>query len=124
MKEAAWMLAACALSWLAVAGAAGARVNPEVMYGMLAPLVVGCVSWIVTARTYASSPGRLTGVLVKGLAIKAGFYGVYLIVGLRLLALRPIPFVVSFTSYFIILHLMEALFMRRMFSRAEADVTC
>jgi hypothetical protein len=118
------MIAASVLSWLIVAGVAGARVNPEVLYGMLGPLAVGSVSWIVTERTYASGPGRLTGVLVTGMAIKAVFYGAYVIVMLRVLALRPLPFVVSFTGYFIVLHLMEAIFMRRMFARAEANAEC
>jgi hypothetical protein len=118
------MVAASVLSWLIVAGVAGARANPEVLYGMLGPLAVGSVSWIVTERTHASRPERLTGVLVTGMAIKAVFYGAYVIVMLRVLALRPIPFVASFTSYFIVLHLMEALFMRRMFARAEANAEC
>ena len=118
------MVGASVLSWFVVAGVAGDRANPEVLYGMLGPLAVGSVSWIVTERTYASSPQGLTGVLVTGMAIKAVFYGVYVIVMLRVLSLRPIPFVASFTSYFIVLHLMEALFMRRMFARAEANAEC
>jgi hypothetical protein len=43
------------------------------------------------------------------------FFGAYVVVMLRVLALRPGPFVASFTSYFIALHMMEALFMRRLF---------
>jgi hypothetical protein len=31
--------------------------------------------------------------------------------------LRPVPFVVSFTSYFIGLYLMEALYLKRLFSK-------
>ena len=37
------------------------------------------------------------------------------VVMLRVLDLRPVPFVVSFTGYFIALHTMEALFLRRLF---------
>ena len=39
---------------------------------------------------------------------------------LRVLGVRPVPFVLSFTIYFIALHMTEALFMRRLFLRAEA----
>jgi hypothetical protein len=114
-----WMVAASVLSWLVIAGTAGARVNPEVLYGMLGPLAVASVSWVVTERTYVSSPERLTGVLVQGLAVKAVFFGVYVAGMLRVISVRPVPFVISFTSYFIALHLMEALFMRRLFENAN-----
>ena len=110
-----WMIAASVLSWLIVAGLAGARANPEVFYGMLGPLAVASVSWMVTERTYTSGPHRLLGVMIKGLAVKAVFFGAYVAGMLRVVGLRPVPFVVSFTSYFIALHVMEALFMRRLF---------
>lgn len=119
MKLLGWMVAASILSWLVAAGAAGARANPEVLYGMLGPLVAAGASWIVTERTYASSPARLTGVLVTAMVIKAVFFGVYVVIMLRVLAVRPVPFVLSFTSYFIALYAMEALFMRRLFANAS-----
>jgi hypothetical protein len=124
MRLLAWMIAASVLSWLIVAGMAGARANPEALYGMLGPLAVASVSWIVTERTYTSSPERLTGVMVTGLGIKAVVFGAYVVTMVRLVGLRPIPFVASFTGYFIALHLMEALFMRRMFARAGTNASC
>jgi len=45
---------------------------------------------------------------------------VYVAGMLRVLGVRPVPFVLSFTIYFIALHMTEALFMRRLFLRAEA----
>ena len=120
MRQVAWMAAAATLLWLAIEATMGAGVNPEVLYGMSGPLVVACLSWVATERTYTASPERLTGILLKGLAIKAIFFGVYVTVMLRLLEMRPVPFMLSFTAYFIVLHVMEALFMRRLFMRAEA----
>jgi hypothetical protein len=114
-----WMIATSILSWLVVAGTAGMRANPEALYGMLGPLAVASVSWAVTERTYRSRPERLTGVMVKGLAIKAVFFGAYVVVMLRVMTLRPVPFVLSFTGYFIGLYAMEALFMRRLFADAN-----
>jgi len=110
------MIATSALSWLVLAGTAGARVNPEALYGMLGPLAVASVSWTMTERTYRSAPEKLTGVLVEGLLIKALFFGLYVVVMLRVIELRPVPFVLCFTGYFIGLYVMEALFMRRLFS--------
>ena len=114
MKPVAWMVGASLVSWLIVSSVARGA-NPEVLCGMLAPLVVAAVSWIVTERTYRSRPERLTGVMVQGLAIKAVFFGAYVVGMLRGAGLRPVPFVVSFTSYFIALHVTEAVFMRRLF---------
>jgi hypothetical protein len=47
--------------------------------------------------------------------VKAVFFGAYVAGMLRLIGLRPVPFVVSFTSYFIALHVTEAVFLRRLF---------
>ena len=120
MKQVAWMGAAALVSWLLVATIAGSDANPEVLYGMVGPLVVAAASWLATERTFTASPERLTGVMVKGLALKAVFFGAYVAGMLRLLDVRPVPFVLSFTGYFIALHTMEALFMRRLFARAAA----
>jgi len=115
MTPVAWMVGASIVSWLIVSRVAGPDANPEVLYGMLAPLVVAVVSWIVIERTYRSNPERLTRVMVEGLAVKAVFFGAYVAGMLRVLGLRPVPFVVSFTSYFIALHVTEAVFLRRLF---------
>ena len=115
MTPVAWMAGASIVSWLIASRAAGPDANPEVLYGMLAPLVVAVVSWIVIERTYRSNPERLMHVMVEGLAVKAVFFGAYVAGMLRLIGLRPVPFVVSFTSYFIALHVTEAVFLRRLF---------
>jgi len=119
MKGFWWMIAATVLSWVAVAGVTDGRANPEVLYGMVGPLAVAAVSWIITKRTYTAAPERLMGVLITGMAIKAVFFGAYVVIMLRILALRPGPFIASFASYFIALHMMEALFMRRLFANAN-----
>ena len=45
-----WMIATSVLSWVIVAGVAGGRANPEVLYGMAGPLAAAAGSWIVTKR--------------------------------------------------------------------------
>ena len=115
MTPVAWMAGASVVSWLVASRAAGPEANPEVLYGMLAPLVVAVVSWIVIERTYRSNPERVMRVMVEGFALKAVFLGAYVAGMLRLIGLRPVPFVVSFTSYFIALYVTEAVFLRRLF---------
>jgi len=114
MKPLLWMVAAGLLSWLAVSAVGGARVNPEALFGMLGPLASACVTALLTERTYRRAPQRLTGVMVRALGGKVVFFGVYVVIMLRVLALRPVPFAISFTAWFVALYGMEALFLRRL----------
>jgi hypothetical protein len=116
MKPLWWMIGASTVSWLAVTAATRASIHPEVLLGMAAPLAAVGLTWIVTERTHAAAPERVTGVMVIALAVKMVFFGAYVAVMLRVLELRPLPFVASFTGYFIALYLMEALFLRRLFA--------
>jgi len=86
------------------------------LYGSLAPLLVVIVSWRVMKRAYLANPAGLMPVLIAGMAAKLVFFGLYAAVMLRVLHLQPVPFVASFTSCFIVLHNVEALFMRRLFT--------
>ena len=113
IKPAAWMAGVSLAGWL-TASAAG-PVNPEAFFGMLGPLVSAIATWIVAFRTYAAAPERLTGVMVIGFGVKVLFFGAYLVAMLRGLGLRPIAFVVSFAAFFIALHVIEALFLKRLF---------
>lgn len=115
MTPVAWMAGASMVSWLVASRVMGDEANPEVLYGMLAPLLVVVVSWVVVERTYRANPERLMRVMVEGLALKALFFGAYVVGMLRLVEVRPVPFVVSFTSYFIALHVTEAVLLRRLF---------
>jgi hypothetical protein len=44
------------------------------------------------------------------------YFGAYVALMLRIMRVDSIPFVASFTGYFIGLYLMEALFLKRLFS--------
>lgn len=112
------MAAACAVAWLAAVAALGTRTGVEVLGGILGPLAVACGSWVLTERTWRRRPERLTSLLMTAFAGKMVFYGAYVAVMLKVLALRPVPFVVSFTGAFIVLHLMEALGLRNLFADA------
>ena len=114
MREVAWMAGAAVGSWLVVTAIGGDRINPETLFGMAGPLVAVCASWIATERTHRSAPERVLAVMIVWFARKLVFFGVYVTVMLKLLSLRPVPFVVAFVSYFIALYAMQALFLRRL----------
>jgi hypothetical protein len=88
----------------------------DVFYGLLAPLMVVLVSWLVVKRAYRANPAGLMGVLLAGMAIKLMFFAAYALFMLRVLHVQPIPFVASFTASFVVLHNIEALFMKRLFT--------
>ena len=116
MKAAGWMIAASVASALAAAAIAGRQTVAEVVLGMLAPLVAVGVSWVLTERTYRRDPERLTPLMIGAFGVKILFFGAYAAVMLTVVGLRPLPFVASFSSYFIALYLIEALLMRRLFA--------
>lgn len=117
MKELAWLVGASVGSWLVVAAAGGSRINPEAFYGMLAPLVGACGSWAAVSRTQRTAPERVVAVMSAGFAVKLVLFGTYIGVVLRVMGLRPIPFVTAFVSYFIALYAMQAFFLRRLMPR-------
>ena len=114
MKPAAWMTGAALMSWLALTVTSEGRGDPEILLGMAGPLVSAVGSWVAYERAHRSAPGRLTNVMIAALAVKMVFFGGYVGVMLRGLDVRPVPFVVSFAAYFIALHAMEAMFLRRL----------
>ena len=115
MRPLVVMIGGSVVSWLGVTAAGGAGLNPELAFGMAAPLAGAAVSWRVVERTHASAPERVMQVLIAGFAAKALFYAGC--VGLlAALGWRPRPFVISFTIYFVALHVIEALYLRQLFS--------
>ena len=114
MKPAALMAGASLMSWLVLTLTSQGRGDPEVLLGMTGPLASAVASWVAYERAHRSAPGRLTTVMIGALALKMVFFGGYVSVMLRGLDLRPVPFVVSFAAYFIALHAMEAIFLRRL----------
>jgi hypothetical protein len=109
------MFVAGVAPWLATLAIVGMRTGVAVLLGMLGPLVVAVGTWVLTERTYKRDPGRVTALMVGAFGGKMVFFGAYVAVMLRLFAVRPVPFVASFTSYFIALYLIEALYLRRLF---------
>jgi hypothetical protein len=116
MKAAGWMIAGGLGSALLVAFGSGWAAGVEVLLGMLAPLAAVSVSWVLTERAYRRDPAGLMPLMMSAFAAKVVFFGGYVALMLKVVGLRPVPFVVSFTSYFIALYLIEALLMRRLFA--------
>ena len=120
MRPLWWMAGSSMVSWLAIAAIPGLDSDRDVLFGMLAPLAGAAATWVLVARTYTSEPGLLTGRMVAAFAAKVLFFGVYVTLMLKAVSVQALPFVISFTSYFIGLHLFEALCLQRLFARGAA----
>ncbi len=105
---------------LIAASAAAALIAPqaaaEILFGPVAPLVVAVGSWRLMERAYRRSPEQLARLMVRAFLGKLVFFGIYVIVAVGVLSLDPAWFVGSFAVSFIVLHLTEALQLRRLFA--------
>src|SRR5919109_1444397 len=110
MKSVVWMIVACVMS----AAVVSARFGREVWLGMLAPLAVVAASWLVMERVYRFRPQQLNSVMMAAFATKLVFFGVYVAIAIGVFGVRPIPFVLSLTIYFVALHLIEAILLKRL----------
>jgi len=115
MRLVVWMVAASVASCLIAAALVDARMRAELLWGMAGPLAAAALSWVMAERTWRQRPQALTAVMITGFAAKLLFFGVYVAVLIRVAALKPAPFVASFTAYFVGLLFIEALHLRRLF---------
>jgi uncharacterized protein YybS (DUF2232 family) len=90
----------------------------EILLGMLSPLLLAMGTRILVDRTYRKAPQKLTSLMTQAFMGKMLLYGVYVSVIVGFYSFQVLPFAVSFTVYFIGLHLTEALYFQALF-RAE-----
>lgn len=108
------MVIGCVMTAGALALVLGAPAGRDVVLGMLGPLVATAVSWLAVTRTHRRDPGAVMGVMLRAFAVKMVFFGAYVGVMLKVVQVNPVPFVVSFTGYFVTLYAVQALLMQRL----------
>jgi hypothetical protein len=113
-KPVAWMVGASGVFFLGLVAATGSSLMPELILGMAGPLASAVLTWQVLERTHVSAPERLTGVMMTAFGAKVLLFALYVVVLLGVLELRPKPFMLSFTGYYVGLHVVEAMFLRRL----------
>jgi hypothetical protein len=117
-----WMAGGSAVCCLMALGVLGRGAGAEVLFGMIGPVIVAIVTFVAAERTWRRNPERLTALMATAFAAKMVFFAAYVAVMLKVLNLQPIPFVVSFASCFIALHLIEGLGLRRLFAGGPDEV--
>jgi hypothetical protein len=118
MSLVAWMAAASVVSWAVVAALVEPAARAATFSGMVGPLAVAAASWVLAERTWRRNPEELTRLMIGAFGGKMVFFGAYVAVMLEAVSLPPVPFVVSFAAYFIALHFVEALSLKRLFDGA------
>ena len=92
-----------------------------VLLGMAGPLAVTVGSWLWIARTHARGPERVAGLMIKQFAGKMIVFGAYIAACVAALSGGAVTaFVASFTAHYIVLHVIEALCLRRLFAAGPA----
>jgi hypothetical protein len=109
------MAGASVTTWALAATLLGPTARVETLLGMAGPLMAAIASWVLAERTYRRRPQALTATMISAFALKVIFFGLYVAVMIRVLALRPGPFVLSLAGYLAGLYVMEALYLRRLF---------
>ncbi len=118
MKIQRYVISSCIGSW-ALISLMFPQVAVEIILGMLSPLLLEIGTLILVDRTYRKAPQKLTSLMTRAFMGKMLFYGVYVSIIVGFYSFQVLPFAVSFTVYFIGLHLTEALYFQAMF-RAES----
>jgi hypothetical protein len=114
MKLFWWMLSGSVLSATVLSVPIAADIRLEIWLGMLGPLASALVSWITMERQFLRRPAGMTSLMIKGFVAKMVFFAGYVTVLLSIGSVQPIPFVISFTAYFILLHAAEAIGLHRL----------
>jgi hypothetical protein len=117
MKLSGVLVAVCVTS----CGLIATLVTPDAVaaafMGMLAPLIVGIATIVMVERTTRNEPRALTSRMTIAFLAKMLFYAAYVSVVLALVTTTPIPFMVSFTVYFVALQFTEAVHFKTLFTR-------
>ncbi len=111
-----WMAAASVVCWLVLLAVVGLQNAVAALVGAAGPLLGALGTWRIVERTHVRAPERTSGVMIKLFAAKMLLFGAYVVAVVLLLPDWTTVFVVSFTSQYILLHVMEAVFLRRLFS--------
>ena len=114
------MLAGSALSAFGIVAFLGDEATPDlrlaVWLGMVGPLVATLCAMVAMNRAYQRDPAGLTGVMIKAFVAKMVFFGGYVALLVKSGWVRPVPFAISLVCYFLVLHMIEAIRLRRLFA--------
>ena len=84
----------------------------EIFLGMVLPWLISLISISITHSIYSINPEKLIKNMTKALLIKMLSYGLLFVLIFTFISFNPLPFIISFTGYFLALHIIEAFTLR------------
>jgi hypothetical protein len=117
------MVAASLVCWGTLTLVMGPEHRTAVLSGSAGPLVAALGTWIVVERLHRHRPAQVSSAMIKLFAAKMLFFGAYVAAAVMLLPRATRAFVVSFTSQYIMLHFIEAVFLRRLFAGSDGPAS-
>ena len=94
-------------------GLAGADVG-AVWLGIAGPAVMAGLSWALTTRTWTRERSALLPLMLRAFAVKVAVVVTYVVVMVRVVDARPVPFLLSLSGTYLVTHLAEAYCLRRL----------
>ena len=108
---------------LGIAGLIGGTIYTqylsEIFLGMVSPLLVTIFSIFWIDKVFKTDKEKLTATMAKSFFIKMVLFALYFIIILSFYAFEPIPFVLSFTGFFILFYIIEAVFLQKLFQTGK-----
>ncbi len=108
---------------LGISGLVGGAFFPnyfiEIFIGMIAPLTVTIFSIIWIKKVFKADPEKTTATMTRSFFIKMVLFALYFIIILSFYTFEPNPFIISFTGFFILFYIIEAVFLQKLFQTGK-----
>ena len=85
----------------------------EILLGILGPILVGVGTVFFIGKHSNEGDIYFKRMLIRGLAFKFIFYGLFILIIFTLYSFNPIPFMCSFAFSFVGLHMTEAIILNK-----------
>ena len=85
----------------------------ELFLGWILPVLAGTVTMYFIGSAVQKDSFLVTKTLAKGFVLKMVYYGATILTIFKLYSFEPIPFICSFSGFFLGLHVLEAVIIKR-----------
>jgi len=87
----------------------------SVFGGLAGPLVAVVATWVLVVGAYRRDPASVTGATMMAFLAKVVFFVAYVAVAIKIVGLPPQAFGISFVAWFILLYVVQAVLLGRLF---------
>jgi hypothetical protein len=92
-----------------------------VIGGMIGPLVAVTATWFAVRRAHRRDPAAVGPVMLSAFLAKFVFFGVYVVVMIKVFKFEAVPFVLSFAVSFLGLYALQAVMLARLVRQSAPE---